>query len=68
MFGRGILFNDKNFDSILIVAPSHPSKFYRILKKLTADRPDWETFREDRNIIGPQKCLKTFRDNLIVER
>jgi hypothetical protein len=36
MFGRGVFLKDKNFHSIVIVVPLHVSKFYRVLKKLTA--------------------------------
>jgi hypothetical protein len=36
MFGRGVLLKGKDFHSIVIVVPLHVSKFYRVLKKLTA--------------------------------
>jgi hypothetical protein len=36
MFGRAVSLKGKNFDSIVIVVPLHVSKFYRVLKKLTA--------------------------------
>jgi hypothetical protein len=36
MFGRGVFLKAKNFHSIVIVVPLHVSKFYRVLKKLTA--------------------------------
>jgi hypothetical protein len=36
MFGRGVFLKGKNFHSIVIVVPLHVSKFYRVLKKLTA--------------------------------
>jgi hypothetical protein len=36
MFGRGVFLKGKSFHSIVIVVPLHVSKFYRVLKKLTA--------------------------------
>jgi hypothetical protein len=36
MFGRGVVLKGKTFHSIVIVVPLHVSKFYRVLKKLTA--------------------------------
>jgi hypothetical protein len=36
MFGRVVFLKGKNFDSIVIVASSHVSTFYQVLKKLIA--------------------------------
>jgi hypothetical protein len=36
MFGRGVFLKGENFHSIVIVVPLHVSKFYRVIKKLTA--------------------------------
>jgi hypothetical protein len=36
MFGSGVFLKSKNFHLIVIVVPFHVSKFYRVLKKLTA--------------------------------
>jgi hypothetical protein len=36
MFGRGVFLKSKTFHSIVIVVPLPVSKFYRVLKKLTA--------------------------------
>jgi hypothetical protein len=36
MFGRCVFLKDKYFYSIVIVVPLRVSKFYRVLKKLTA--------------------------------
>jgi hypothetical protein len=38
VFGRGVFLKGESFDSIVIVVPLHVSKFYRVLKKLTAYR------------------------------
>jgi hypothetical protein len=54
MFGRGVFLKGKNFDSIVIVVPLHVSKFYRVLKKLTAYGPaEWiDPARYSKNSIG----------------
>jgi hypothetical protein len=43
MFGGGVFLKGKNFHSIVIVVPLHVSKFYRVLKKLTAYLLTWES-------------------------
>jgi hypothetical protein len=54
MFGRGVSLKGKTLHSIVIVVPLHVSKFYRVLKKLTAFfNPTWTTQMSNRSIQIP---------------
>jgi hypothetical protein len=50
MFGGGVFLKGKNSHSIVIVVPLHVSKFYRVLKKLTAYIPScWDRSHKNLN-------------------
>jgi hypothetical protein len=61
MFGRAVFLKRKNFHSIVIVVPVHVSKFYRVLKKLTAYLEDFPENADGSVASVPQQLTKRQR-------